>query len=149
MANKKKNDEAGKLFPAAKSREMRTNVLRKSAAGTATVQRAPAARKPFPIVGPRADAGGRQALERFHSHLPADWDIALVVVTHPHPGHTGLRSELLDQCTRMRVKVVGNGAVLAANTVYFPRPDGQLAVMQEAITSRLSGCKTKTTSSKL
>ncbi len=129
MASKKKTTKAGKLFRGTKSVKSRTKVPVKSAASTATAPRAPAALKPFPIVGLGASAGGLEALEKFLSHVPPDCGIGFVVVTHQHPGHTSLLPELLGKCTRMRVKLAADGMAVQPNTVYLSLPDGYLAIL--------------------
>lgn len=99
------------------------------AAITGAVQHSPAALKQFPIVGLGASAGGLEALEKFLTHVPPDCGIGFVVVTHQHPGHTGLLPELLGKCTRMPVKLAADGLAVEPNTVYLSLPEGYLAIM--------------------
>ncbi|MGA2245057.1 MAG: chemotaxis protein CheB [Verrucomicrobiota bacterium] len=104
-------------------------MLLKSAASAAVVQLAPAAPKPFPIVGLGASAGGLEALEQFLTHVPPDCGIAFVVVTHQHSGHTSLLPELLGKRTRMRVKAAADGLAVEPNTVYLSLPEVYLAIL--------------------
>ena len=49
----------------------------------------------FPVVALGASAGGFEALERFLSALPDDFDFALVFVQHFSPKHQSLVPDLL------------------------------------------------------
>ena len=122
----KKMPKAGRPFRGKKSKR---NVAVKTATGTASGRTAPAAAKPFLIVGLGVSAGGLEALEKFLAHVPADCGIGFVVVTHQHPGHTSLLPELLGKCTRMPVKLARDGAAVEPNTVYLSLPDGYLAML--------------------
>jgi chemotaxis response regulator CheB len=90
----------------------------KAAASKPAIQPLPKGGKSFPIVGLGASAGGLEALETFFSRMPSDCGIAFVVVTHLHPGHVSLLPELLSKCTRMPVRVAGDGMAVEPNAVY-------------------------------
>ena len=51
--------------------------------------------RPFPIVVIGASAGGRPALERFLSALPAKFGFALIFMQHLSPKHKNLLPDLL------------------------------------------------------
>ena len=57
----------------------------------------------FPIVGIGASAGGLEALEQFLSHVPAQSNIAFVIIQHLDPTHKGIMAELLQRTTAVKV----------------------------------------------
>lgn len=56
------------------------------------------------IVGIGASAGGLEALEKFFPAMPADSEIAFIVVTHLDPHHISLLPTLLARKTPMTVQ---------------------------------------------
>ena len=61
--------------------------------------------RPFSyLVGVGASAGGLKALEELFDHLPADSDLAFVVVQHLSPDFKSLMKELLSRRTQMSVQ---------------------------------------------
>lgn len=85
-------------------------------------------RKPFPIVGLGASAGGLEALETFFDNMPVDSGMAFVVVTHLHPERVSLMPELLSRHTDMPVVEAQDGVSLEADHVYIAPPGGHLAL---------------------
>ena len=49
----------------------------------------------FPVVGIGASAGGLEALEGLFSSMPANAEIAFVVIQHLSPHHKSIMAELL------------------------------------------------------
>lgn len=80
----------------------------------------------FPVVGLGASAGGLVALKRFIEHLPADTDMAFVVVMHLSPKHESTADELLARCTRMPVTQVHSRVPIERNNVYVISPSSEL-----------------------
>ncbi len=64
----------------------------------------------FPIVGIGTSAGGLEVLKEFFTAMPADNDMAFVVIQHLDPSHVSHMSELLAKFTDMRVAQAEDGA---------------------------------------
>jgi two-component system CheB/CheR fusion protein len=61
------------------------------------------------VVGIGASAGGLDALERFFSHVPADIDMAFVIVLHLSPDFRSLMDEILARHTVLPIHLVEDG----------------------------------------
>src|SRR5690242_5750480 len=66
----------------------------------------------FPVVGIGASAGGLQAFQKFFDALPADSDMAFILVQHLDPTHQSMMVELLAGHTPMTVRHAGDGMLL-------------------------------------
>jgi two-component system CheB/CheR fusion protein len=86
----------------------------------------------FPIVGIGASAGGLQALENFFAKLPADCNMAFVIVQHLDPHHESLMNSLLSKETPLQVNDIRDGIPVEANYVYI-KPPGKDVVIQDRI----------------
>jgi len=84
---------------------------------------------PLTIVGLGASAGGLEALEHFFHEVPPQAHIAFVVVTHQHPGHTGLLRGLIKKHTTMRVLDVVDGMPVEPNTIYLSPAGKNLSIL--------------------
>ncbi len=82
----------------------------------------------FPIVGIGASAGGLHALEKFFGAMPAEPDMAFVVVTHLAPGHKSLLPEILARHTPLPVEAAVDGRQVAPNRVYVLPPGETLTI---------------------
>jgi two-component system CheB/CheR fusion protein len=89
----------------------------------------------FPIVGIGASAGGLDAFHAFFDHMPADCDMAFVMVLHLPADRKSMLAEILSRWTAMPVKEGVDGALIEPNCVYVPPPhamvtlaDGRLIV---------------------
>jgi two-component system CheB/CheR fusion protein len=115
------------------------NPLKKSSAKAPVKSRAalgalpPPARRPVPVVGLGASAGGLEALEKFFTHVAPDSGLAFVVVTHQHPGHASLLPELLRKFTSLRVKVAVDGVAVEPDCILMSPPEGYLAILNGAL----------------
>src|SRR5512138_2886029 len=78
------------------------------------------------VVGIGASAGGLEALSAFFEALPAQMDMAFVVITHLHPEHESHMGELLQRHTRMPVMHVTERTYVEANHVYVIPPNRAL-----------------------
>ncbi|WP_151445874.1 chemotaxis protein CheB [Lacisediminimonas profundi] len=85
-------------------------------------------RRPFPIVGIGASAGGLQAIIRLLERLPADSGMAFVVVLHLSPKHESIANEVLQRATRMPVLQVMQPVAIEANHVYVIPPNRYLVM---------------------
>ncbi|REJ82684.1 MAG: GAF domain-containing protein [Planctomycetota bacterium] len=81
---------------------------------------------PFSIVGIGASAGGLAALKAFFQHVPADSDLAYVVVVHLAPEHESHLAELLQPHVKMPVQQVAETIALEKNHVYVIPPNANL-----------------------
>jgi two-component system CheB/CheR fusion protein len=96
-------------------------------AGTDTPE--PSAHAPardFYVVGIGASAGGLAALRTFFSHVPADANVAWVVVMHLSPAHESLLAPLLQPYSPMPVEQVRATVPLAPGRVYVIPPNANL-----------------------
>ena len=98
----------------------------------------------FPIVGIGASAGGLDAFHAFFDHLPADCNMAFVMVLHLPPDRKSMLSEILSRWTSMPVKDGLDGVLVEPNCVYVPPPhsvvtlvDGRLVVRSAAEEERI------------
>jgi two-component system, chemotaxis family, CheB/CheR fusion protein len=79
-------------------------------------------RRPFPIVGIGASAGGLEACQLLLTWLPANLHMAYVFVPHLDPAHESAFRDILSRATKMPVIEVQNGAEVLPDHVYvIPR----------------------------
>ena len=105
-------------------------VRRKS--GTSKKTRKPASDKSL-IVGIGASAGGLEAFKAFLAHMPADNDLAFVLVQHLAPDHTSLLAELLGHVTRMPVVEAVDGTRVKPRHVYVIPPNATLTITDRTL----------------
>jgi len=86
-------------------------------------------KKGFPIVALGASAGGLEAFETFFKAMPADSDIAFVLVAHLDPTHVSLLPELVQKRSRMKVHQVRDGMRVQRNNVYVIPPNKNLTIL--------------------
>lgn len=84
----------------------------------------------FPIVGIGASAGGLEAFEQFFSHLPADSNMAFVLVQHLDPLHKSALSDILQRSTTMPVTEALDQMPVAPNCVYVIPPNRNMTIAQ-------------------
>jgi two-component system CheB/CheR fusion protein len=85
--------------------------------------------KTFPIVGIGASAGGLHALEGFFSHMPADPNMAFVVIQHLAPKHKSIMGTLLERRSAIKIRPVEDGLKIEPACVYLNPPDKNVAVV--------------------
>ena len=79
-------------------------------------------RRPLPIVGIGASAGGLEACQLLLTSLPANLHMAYVFVPHLDPAHESAFREILSRASEMPVIKVQNGAEVLPDHVYvIPR----------------------------
>ncbi len=81
------------------------------------------------IVGIGASAGGLEAFRKFFSHMPADCDLAFVLVQHLAPDHPSVLAELLDRTADMPVVEAEDGMRVEQRHVYVIPPDATLTIV--------------------
>ncbi len=83
----------------------------------------------FPtVVGVGASAGGLEAFTELLSHLPADTDMAFVLIQHLDPKHKSHLTELLFKASKMPVAEVKGETRAEANHVYVIPPERNLSI---------------------
>jgi two-component system CheB/CheR fusion protein len=82
----------------------------------------------FPIVGIGASAGGLEAMTQLLKNLPADTDMAFVLVQHLDPTHESALSSLLARATTMPVTEARNNIRLEPNQVYIIPPNKHMGI---------------------
>ncbi len=87
---------------------------------------------PFVVVGIGGSAGGLDAFTRLLQALPADTDMAFVVVQHLDPHHTSYLAEILSKTTSMPVRNVEDGMHIQPNEVYVIPPNTTM-VLEDGI----------------
>lgn len=80
------------------------------------------------IVAIGASAGGLEAIERFFESMPADSDMAFVVIQHLSPDYKSLMAEILGKKTRMPAQRVEHGVQVQANTIYLIPPKKNMVI---------------------
>ena len=93
----------------------------------------------FPIVGIGASAGGFRALNSLLQAMPADPDMALVVIVHLAPNEHSIADRVLQRATAIPVVQVTHTTSIAPGNIYVIPPgcgmtmlDGQL-VLEETV----------------
>ncbi len=86
--------------------------------------------KPGPtVVGIGASAGGLAALKKLLSHVPADGDLAFVVVVHLSPDHESHLAELLQPYVPFPVEQVKETMLIERNHLYVIPPNANLSAI--------------------
>src|SRR5512146_2616484 len=89
-------------------------------------------RKPLPastmVVGIGASAGGLEAFKTFFTHMPADSELAFVLVQHLAPDHNSLLAELVGRSTAMPVLEATHGMQVEPRHVYVIPPNATLTI---------------------
>ncbi len=80
------------------------------------------------IVGIGASAGGLEAFKTFFTHMPADGELAFVLVQHLAPDHNSLLAELIGRSTTMPVLEATHGMRVEARHVYVIPPNATLTI---------------------
>ena len=94
---------------------------------------APRERDDFPVVGIGASAGGLNAFQKFLDALPADSEMAFVLVQHLDPTHQSMMVELLAEHTPMKVEQAKDGTSLERGRVYVIPPGVYLSIRDGAL----------------
>ncbi|MCW2314505.1 two-component system CheB/CheR fusion protein [Rhodoblastus acidophilus] len=87
----------------------------------------------IPVVGVGASAGGAEALQRLFEALPADLDLAYIVLVDLDPGHGGELPAILARRTAMPVAPVNEPKPISANCIYVLPPDRRLLITDQEI----------------
>ncbi|GJH21827.1 PAS domain S-box protein [Caballeronia novacaledonica] len=82
----------------------------------------------FPVVGIGASAGGIQALLQFFEQMPADVDMAFVIVLHLSPKHESRVDQVIQRVTTMPVTQVLEQTKIEKNHVYLISPSNDLSM---------------------
>ncbi len=90
-------------------------------------------RRPPPVIGIGASAGGIEALKRLLPLLEPDCGMAFVVVLHLDPQHTSILPEMLARVSRLPVLQIEHGMTLAANTIYVIPSNVTLTVVKRTL----------------
>lgn len=91
---------------------------------------APTPEAPPRIVGLGASAGGLASLELFFSSVPADSDLAYIVIQHLDPTRKTLLGSLLQRVTALPVQEATEGMAIERNAVYVIPPNSELTVVK-------------------
>lgn len=87
-----------------------------------------AARRPFPVVGVGASAGGLQAFSELLAALPASPSLAIIFVQHLDPKRHSMLPQLLARAAPIRVEEVHDGMPVRPDHVYVVPADRWLAI---------------------
>ncbi len=90
-------------------------------------------KRPCPIVGIVASAGGLGAFKTFFSRMPIDSGIAFVLVPHLDPTHRSLMDELLGRQTGMPVREAEDGMKIECDHVYIIPPARYLTIREHTL----------------
>ena len=83
----------------------------------------------FLTVGIGASAGGIQALKTFFSQVPADSDMAYVVILHMSPDHESRLAQVLQTTAAIPVTQVVDRVKVEPNNVYVISPNKSLSML--------------------
>jgi chemotaxis response regulator CheB len=87
----------------------------------------------FLVVGIGASAGGVQALRDFFSYVPADTNMAYVVILHLSPDHDSQLAEVLQSVSLLPVTKVERRTRVEPDHVYVIPPNKSLEIKDEYI----------------
>lgn len=87
----------------------------------------------FPIIAIGASAGGFEALENFLGNVPENAGIAIVIIQHLDPTHSGIMPELLQRSTRMKVLQVKDHMKIVQEHVYVIPPNKNMSLLRRAL----------------
>ena len=106
-----------------------------SRSGRMSVAAPAESRRPFPIVGIGASAGGLTGFEAFFSAMPRDVEMgmAFVLVQHLAPDHKSILADLVKRYTQMQVLEVTDGMVVQPNCTYIIPPNCNLALINGSL----------------
>jgi two-component system, chemotaxis family, CheB/CheR fusion protein len=90
----------------------------------------------FPIAAIASSAGGLEALSALLEALPAQSDMAFVVVAHLSAEHESVLPELLGRKTAMAVQGIADGMRIQADRVYVIPPNTTLTIKDERLQLR-------------
>lgn len=79
-------------------------------------------KKPFPIAGFGASAGGLESFSNFLGFLDPAIGMAYVLIMHLSPDHKSALSEILQAKTRLKVHTVKEGMLVMPNNIYILPP---------------------------
>lgn len=82
------------------------------------------------IVGLGASAGGLASLELFFASVPANSDLAYIVIQHLDPTRKTLLGSLLQRVTALPVQEATEGMAIERNAVYVIPPNSELTVVK-------------------
>ncbi len=86
-------------------------------------------RTPCPVAGVGASAGGLEALQGLFAHVPADLNVAFVVVQHRAADRTSVMRSLLEKHTQLAVKDIEDGMKIEPGTVYLSPADKDVSIL--------------------
>ncbi|RJQ83272.1 MAG: PAS domain S-box protein [Desulfobacteraceae bacterium] len=87
----------------------------------------------FPIVGIGASAGGLETLQVFFSKVPANVDIAFVIIQHLSPKYKSIMAELLAKHTPLSVRQIEDGMRVLPGCVFLNPPDKNVAIFNRSL----------------
>jgi two-component system, chemotaxis family, CheB/CheR fusion protein len=85
-------------------------------------------KKPFPIIGIGASAGGTEAVIELLRNLPADTDAAYVLVMHLAPQHVSILDQLLSRATKIPVLKIKNNLKVKPRHLYVIPENKELRI---------------------
>jgi len=86
-------------------------------------------RRPFPIIGIGASAGGLEALEQFLRNVPPGSGMAFVIIQHLDPTHKGIMPELLQRASQLEVLQVRDRMKVKPDCVYVIPPNRDMSIL--------------------
>ena len=89
--------------------------------------------KPSHIVAIGASAGGLKAIEDFFDFMPADSNLAFVVIQHLSPDHKSMMKEILSKHTKMDIHRAEHSMEVEANSIYLIPPGMNLSIFHNAL----------------
>src|SRR5688572_29054632 len=90
----------------------------------------PDGHNPFPIVGIGASAGGLEAFQQLLAHLPADINMAFLLVQHLDATQESHLTQILSRATRLPVSEATHGRAVRPGEIYVIAPNTCLAVAE-------------------
>lgn len=82
----------------------------------------------FPVVGIGASAGVLETIQHFFQYLPANPNVAFIIIQHLSPDYKSLMDELLSRYTKMEIHRVEDGMQVEKNMVYLIPPSKNMTV---------------------
>ncbi len=85
------------------------------------------------VIGIGASAGGLEALQDFFKAMPADTNLAFVVIQHLSPDYKSLMDELLARHTSIPISIIKDNITIEPNHIYLIPPRKSLSIFHNKL----------------
>jgi two-component system CheB/CheR fusion protein len=123
MAKKTTKSKQVKKASSDRPNTVKKKTAKKVIASKPVAKTASAKSNAFSIVGIGASAGGLEPIEKLFSKIPADCNIAFVVIQHLPPEHKSVMGSLLEKYTSLKILEIQDDLEIHPNCIYLNPPN--------------------------